>query len=134
MGRTCGKGRGFGERLNSVPVSTRQQMRQDRLWFEEHPEHQVLLRSPYSFEVADYERKTGVVPRIVLVYELAEGARYRVFGGTNDLIEVERYVLGTPQIERQTVAECLQGARLPYGSHLGYSLRHSEMLMGDGLA
>jgi hypothetical protein len=109
-------------------------MRFDRLWFESHPEHQVLLRQPYSFEIADYQSKTGEVPCIVLVYELAEGARYRVFGSAADLIEVERYVLGTPQIEQWTVAEFLQSATLPYGSHLEYRLHHRELMMSDGLA
>jgi hypothetical protein len=126
MGRTRGKG--FGERSEPAPVSTQQQMRFDRQWFESHPDHRVLLRLPYSFEVADYQSKTGEVLCIVLVYELAEGARYRTFGSANDLIEVEWYVLGHPQIERCTVTEFLQKKTLPYGSHRGYSLRHRKML------
>jgi hypothetical protein len=134
MGGKRRKGFGKGSSSTSIPASTRQQMRFDRRWFEEHPEHQVLLRPPYSFEIADYESKTGELPCIVLVCELAEGARYRVFGSAADLIEVERYELGHRKIERKTVAEFLQGTTLPYGSHLEYTLHHRELMQRGRLA
>jgi len=120
------RGPGFGEHRRNAARSPRSQMSFDRHWFEGHREHQVWLRWPDPFEVEDCRAKTGPAPSLVLVYPLAEGARYRVFGRAEDILEVERYVLGHRPTDQWTVAEFLPSRKLPCGSHLEYSLRPAE--------
>lgn len=116
------QGHGFGSSISQPSISSSRQQGFDRRWFRKHPAHVVLLRPPTAFEIEDCRKNAGKVASIVLIYPLAEGARYRTFGCDQDVIEVQRVVKGQPQVKRQTVAELLSKMPLPYGSRHDYSL------------